>query len=162
MAYSTWWARLLGQVGLHVDLRATLILADTNSEATAAGGRHGARRTDWQRVCQEHGLRDLAQMRQMGRKEVSCHKGAGSRIDTLAMWDGSWLELRDYEYWAVKVLSDWHYPLLWILSAPNYDVERPENVTCMREKEYHLHPIEMSAEMRYDYHRAILARPGRD
>ena len=63
MAYSTWWARLLSQVGLHVDLRVTLILADTNSEATAAGGRHGARRTDWQRVCQEHGLKDLAQMR---------------------------------------------------------------------------------------------------
>ena len=37
--------------------------------------------------------------------------------------------------------------LLWVMSAPNHDVERPENVTGMREKEYHLHPIEMSAEM---------------
>ena len=82
----------------------------------------------------------------------------------IRLWYGteSWLELRDYEYWIVKVLSDWHYPLLWVLSTPNHDIGRPENVTCMTEKEYHLHPIEMSAEMKYDYHRAIMARPGRD
>ena len=35
-------------------------------------------------------------------------------------------------------------------------------MTCMRENEYHLHPIDMSDELRYDYHRAILARPDRD
>ena len=62
----------------------------------------------------------------------------------------------------MKVLSDWHYPLLWVVTAPNHDVERPENVTRMREKEYHLHPIDMSDEMKYDYHRAIMARPGRE
>ena len=31
----------------------------------------------------------------------------------------------------------------------------------MREREYHLHPINMSDEMKYDYHKAIMARPGR-
>ena len=63
-SYKAWWARLLGQVSSHMDLRVTLVLADTSLEANAAGrGGPGARRMDWQRVCQDHGLRDLAQLR---------------------------------------------------------------------------------------------------
>ena len=57
-------------------------------------------------------MRDLSEQRPLRREEYSCFKGEGSRIDTLATWEASWLRLCGHEYWETKLLSDWHYPLL--------------------------------------------------
>ena len=76
------------------------------------------------------------------------------------MWEGSWLRLGSHEYWETKLLSDWHYPLLWIVEVPEPQLDRPESVVEKRVKEQHMHPVQMSPELRYEYLGALARRPG--
>ena len=66
-----------------------------------------------------------------------------------------------HEYWETKLLSDWHYLLLWVVEVPEPQLDRPESVVERRVKEQHMHPVRMNPEVRSEYHRALAMRPGR-
>ena len=144
-----------------MDLRSVLVLADANSVARAED--RGSRRPGgraWGKVCADHAMQDLSALRPLRREEYSCFKGEGSRIDTLAVWEGSWLRLGGHESWETRLLSDWHYPLLWIVEVPEPQLDRPESVVEKRVKEQHMHPVRMTPELRYQYHWALARRQG--
>ena len=84
-------------------------------------------------------------------------RGIG-RLDNVALTERSSLRVTKAHYWPFTILSDHHYPLLFVVKVPAIRVSKPQAGCTPRMTESHMLPVHFTADQKHSYATAVYNR----